>query len=1521
MWRKSYTQYIAYLLILCFGLAACAPPQANQTGGGRDFKIQQTSEEEILDPVDTMPTVPDPDDEIEIIAKELDVPIKYTMKRAYPKNTSLQLPDAKLTPVQRKPIALQPYQKEQLKKASKESMTAWSKWLRDLYHFTLNEGSKQLRNEMTLSREQYLKERILLEAPHKKEQRTHLSKTYLKAQKAQQEKLNQFRKDLKAAYDKDQANLESYILQQYGQGDFKIQCADPFTCFVGGVAASIFGIVAVAVGVTAVVVAGAIIVGQVRLGEAIGQGIVNFMQQNPPPPKPQPTLPPKVDPTDTRTVPTTIQLAPKPNLQSQSNIDNNAFPVFVNDAQGQLPQALSQSTVLDALVQEADRLRKANEMIADIQKVLNENPDAQYSASNFRLGPILKSLGIPIDDSRFAACQQNPGQITLSASNCDYAFVAIMRAAENGFRTQSINNPISIAYPDYFSLYQAEDKVEVSLIFNKTNGATATLTQWLQELVDVYYSHDPNREQYKTQIAEKLNEHTFEFEVSIKPDQVCKQGVDRAFSSSELSSFRSLLKAKNFIMDGDYTFRLNAWTSNSAEPQLLAEALIPQLTRKMGMAPHQRLYGIQQSSEYTDRNELFLPNTQAVVDYPPPLRMMDLFSASDTVPSNLMNYYQPDGFGATNYPYIGIRLENDTANLWDLNLSNISKLSTGEICAKQLFKADCVDSAGTEYRLNPYRYESGLYRVKTQYSTATDKKGNPVPGVKPDQFSKLSPDSKSQNYDFINLKGEYSTFARMSNHPEATELKGQFTNANTQQTTTVDFLQGIHTIEDIEDSDGEGLMGFSPLPDVMPDVFSLNNPLQINYASKVFLNGVSAQIRSKENAKYVLNGPSNAQDIQSSSLRFGLYSDLVKNSPSTMQQLNISPDSEKKYLNVGSIVNLSNLDANKNRALRLQQANQTQIPMLLQVVEGKYQGVSSGSQSVLASWPFQAQIGTFTIVQRYWDGTSKTLEDGLYRPALPTYSQGDYHIRVLIDRETIQTQRSLTSLRNLYDGAYMTYPVLSNQSSRVNVNIPQDIGTVCSELKEFVEPLEQLDQELSQTDYEQTSTWLESGFQVASVDFQLASAEVYAAKQSMQDIQQYMRDVIEHCKSCSESDILKKASDVSSKALLTLKLDWIKEDVRLKNLKAASMAHVLAAGIYAKRATNSKLTADPLAKAKLIAKSIDNADERQIATDLQAEQLIRIQNHFNAIVEVAKDELKQPIIGLTKEQIRERKEFLASLVQDLDGLRQELAPYNASFGIAQLAAAPALVFATTNPVGLTIAIVALSAILINTGAILLAQELNRIDQQKAKEHVAQQSAILTAQATIWDSYEGKLDLGKNLEGEKRKYYDAPHHIIQKAKEFTRLETVRRYARQCLPPDAIDGEKYGIDSKESGMWADPLFHGKLHTNISRENIKKLLEDAFEKGQCQAFNDVLKKIKDCLKSFNAEWEKAILDYIYQAAQKLGWGNGPYTTKQIYKLRHSANISSGLKSSIANNPKLKLPKYITTPTKNISVANMCR
>lgn len=668
-------------------------------------------------------------------------------------------------------------------------------------------------------------------------------------------------------------------------------------------------------------------------------------------------------------------------------IDQNPIPVVVGDNNAVKPAATTESTGFDNNALKETALK----MALDLNQQFANNPDLKALISQFRVGKMLEKLGIQVNQSPYLNCSEISSSIQEPSGGCDYALAAVVyEALSNGGSNFSLN---------------PNRQLEISVIYaNNTNGQAA---DWLIGLLNHYYETDPandtpaEREANANLIHSRLNNQKIIFE--IVTSEVCKQEAKLEYTSSELSSFRSTARVKTLLVDGDYTFKLSyapANDSNNSQKTYLINETVEDLAQRLDRAAYQ------------------LSN---------PLSMIGLLAPSQ------INTYTPDKY-FPHEPRLGVKVENATGNLWDLKLSSVS--SGG--CLNPLFKAECIDSSSSEYTLNPLRYSPGRYRIETQYSVATDPAGKPVRGVN------IEPGShQTDYYDFIALNAAYSTFARQSEYPETSSLTATIADASASLTTKPLNVRGIHQIADIETLDDQDFNppSLKPLPG--STVFDQNLP------GTEMLPTLRQRIQEFQASAVGENN----ENSTSLTLKQSLFADLIQNNYAPLRRLELNNAAQGSYLNVGAVVNLVNPDTSLNMQLLVNPSVQNnRIPMLLQVVRGTAQSFDPNNPApdpVVRSWPFSAKIGSYTVVQEYWDGRTVADPYSFDEDQVPNYEQGEYHVRVIIDKNAIQggapnsSGSMLSSLRiSPYNGAYLAYPTLAKSSSKADISIPSSTRAI-----------------------------------------------------------------------------------------------------------------------------------------------------------------------------------------------------------------------------------------------------------------------------------------------------------------------------------------------------------------------------------------------------------------------------------------------------------------------------------------------
>lgn len=645
--------------------------------------------------------------------------------------------------------------------------------------------------------------------------------------------------------------------------------------------------------------------------------------------------------------------------------------------------------------QKTSQIEMFNRISAFAQKVKG----AKTLNLGIRAYDIFKSLNFEIaqaDKDRLQNCQSQIYSGTQLPSNCDFAFTNLINSFPVFDPRDVENTP-----PPWWSNNAPTTNDQTSFVFTLNFSPTNQLSaeHWLRKNLELFFPNSANIPSNQTRISEFLSKfNRFYFE-AISP-QVCEQGTNLEVNTANVASMQVQANGKSLLFDGEYQFVLGYYANidGREDKRPLVTVRASDLAMQLDTAAHQM----------QDRREQ-------------PLTLADVQSI---FPENLL-----------------VNVKNKTGNLWDLWIEKVGDQS----CKDPVYSANCFDASDAVLTVDTRVFEAGVYRVRSWFSEAKypPRQVPKVPAPDLEKFPVGYPvygknvsfgASDDTEYRFLTANGDFSTFARLSAYPEQITLYSDFVPSLTP---TVLRSFGDDAADNMLHT---YLLNLNPVPtpSAMPVPQNVPQAVSDIPGSKTISRAIQS-IRQRFNgsaSKFVSYDRTNGDSPSSLlTLKANLVLDLARDQSgngsgsafSAFRALNVPSDLGKQFVNVGAVVDLSNKNYLLNHQLLDAVNRKGFAPLLLQIKKGG---------NVVAKWPFDARLGSQTIVQRFWDG--KTLAP-MNQPAQqqPAYSQGEYQVEVIADPDRLN-QAYYGSQRVVYGGAYIKPPSLGeSSSSRVSINVPK----------------------------------------------------------------------------------------------------------------------------------------------------------------------------------------------------------------------------------------------------------------------------------------------------------------------------------------------------------------------------------------------------------------------------------------------------------------------------------------------------
>lgn len=1200
---KNITHAVSAGLCFILVLNSCLPPQASlttkkSTHAEEAFHVQQVEEPDVGDPFYSLPVKPDPADAITILSADSSTPITTSISRKFPKNHATGLNNIRLEPAILQTQIIPGQVKKEVRKENKETIKQWKRWGREVRRKTMMDVHQAQHLYLQDRKTQFdYQQNLLTDSKSRKDNK----KEFEKEQDSIRQEFLKQRKDLRTAFKQDIKNIPNNLNVTNTKNDFSVEFVEVivvgFLFFVvGGILDGVFN--------------------QGRITKSIGDGINNAI--------------------------TYLQNIGK-NIPSPTNVADNGVP----NSQNPYPQASTFISLPDNT--QSQRTEPQTEVVTvqfaqrivdqAIQMYNNSNALAIFGQSfkplvlPFRAQTIFTNLkdpdtGLPVIDfdpseltsNKYSQCAvsaiKDVSQIDVE--KCDFALVS--QAQNIDWRVFKVDGKPVPEWLSSIAPKQGEYDSSLLMTLNFTNPQSTTndnrMETWLLSLLLKYFPATYNRNDKANvanlkSYANKMKDIYFK----IKTPPTCEQVSDLDIHSEKVVSVQYTPATQSVLFDGDYNFELG-FTQKSSDTHAeisrpIANVSVKELSRILGEAAFQKY------------NRFSSPEGK-------PLTM------TDTATLDL--------------PWQKVQIKNTTGNLYNLKVEKL-----GRDTCKLYYQANCIDGGNLSFQFLTRRMETGLYRLSTQYSTAkfpeddNDPFNNgPVRGVNANNFSAKALSSiplDPYGYDFLVINGAYSTFARYSSLPESGELYSTLANSNLfgsgDNSAYVDtFKNGglsYAAIDELVDSDIIYPTKLEPLTD---DTFLGADDLP---ATRVLKEIKKATQVKGSNAVF----QTSASDASwKTAQKNNLFADLTANYRDEMRQVTVN-SAEQKFLNIGAIVTLHNKDFSLNQAL-INTSNSpykysqepAKVPMLLQVVASN----AKKNDPPIASWPFWANIGSQTVVERYWDGLSHPL-DGDEEDSMPHYTnENNYRVRVVLDEDYLKSALAksmqgyepyFTDLRRDFKNAFISYPVLSQPgeatmfdgkqitSSQVSISVNNNtVSKVLTEdqkhwLQLVQNDIHNLNNSISNIDYTNESFFIDA---LQQHDFGVAqqAPPVSAVESEIKIIAENLEKLYRlPCAGESYAQCQTIAVETRSRAIQILRNTFISDEVFL----IAYSAYLATLGIIAAGATIT-FTAGPTAAA------------------MEGQRIYDLQKGLEAIGEVYKNismkmtTEKKGCIGVSAERLR-----------------------------------------------------------------------------------------------------------------------------------------------------------------------------------------------------------------------------------------------------------------------------------------------
>ncbi|MGV3522909.1 MAG: hypothetical protein ACO1RX_01720 [Candidatus Sericytochromatia bacterium] len=978
---KKYTAHLSFFVVIAHSLNACSPPQTGQSQKSSSdgaFKLQQITEPDAGDPFYELPSQPDPANDIVVLAADQNVEITTSLKRTFPKNHATGLNHIRLEPAYLPTQVIPAQTKQEVKQLGKATIQEWRRWYRGLFRRMMTTAHEAQRDALQESKAAFdVQLQSVTDNAVRKEKRQQFQ-----AKQAQwRQDFQTQRQDARAVFKQEIQNLPQTVKQYYAEAGFSVQFADLILGLVVGIG-----------------LACDVLFNDSRVLKFVGNLVNNISSAK--------------DVVQAAIDQTLNNYTSPPTTASDNGVAGSTNPYagstsYNNSIEGENAQRLDAENEV-AKVQLAQRIAaQALEMQNNAQLLAQQFGDSfKPILMPFRAQTILENLvdpktNKPIIDfdpselSKFSHCSDQAirNLTSLHIDSCDYALVSSAQSID--WRAFQVNGE---NIPDWLQLGRppqqagADQSLLLTLTYagNPNSSANGDLEAWLLALLEkkfpeTYKRNDEANVTALSEFAKKMKNVYFK----IQTPPVCDQKTDLDISSETIVSTQLIAHAPSIVFDGNYSFEMGYTEKAPSEQEQvqrpLASIPVANLTETLEMAAYQ------------------LDNANTDVERKP-LTMKD----TDT----------------RDQKWQKVQISNRTGNLYDLKIEKVGR----DLC-NLYYRAHCVDAGQMSFQFLTREMETGIYRLSTEYSTATFPDTTPVKGVNANNFAAKGLDVGASldpfAYDFLISNAAYSTFARTTAFPEEGELYSVL-NDSSGNAVFADF------------KDAKTNLSHVPLDSLLNDPTlyptDLTDPgTYTPEGNEAYLPGgrLVQEISSRGLAN--LFNDSTAEPLWKVAQKKNLLADLISNQSQSLKQVSVDPG-EGKYLQVGAVVNLHNRNYALNQVLlsntgarpvkSLPEA--ASVPMLLQVVDG------SGT-NVLASWSFRAKLGGHTIVERYWDGQSYPLEEEP-EGGLPSYTGGNYSVRVVLDEDFLQqalnkpsgnVEPYFTAMRQDFKNTFVAYPVLS----------------------------------------------------------------------------------------------------------------------------------------------------------------------------------------------------------------------------------------------------------------------------------------------------------------------------------------------------------------------------------------------------------------------------------------------------------------------------------------------------------------
>ena len=1070
---NKLSQLLILLLVTMILTNACTPPatrQDAQINSEINFQVKQVGQiEEDPDPLDALPTISDPEEEIVVIAAETEEPIQITVKRRYPKNMSTKMDGMEMIPASLTTEVIPAQDPAEYAKATKKELRGFRRWLRDYKKHMLALIHQAHREILQENRTEMKAEVKTLPKSERKE----FGNAFNTEQKALKASFKSSRKEIRKAHHEDQQNLKAIIKEikaQQNEG-FSTKFIVPFIMFAYGL----------------------------EIGKAISKALFPL-----PAKQQQQTEKEQKQYEENNPVPVTTKTISA--ITGTTYDANNQPRNIVTPSEDDYKVKPEQDKIYSS---DSARLLSLASMLQNAQSFKSLFPAAEQAFAPVHAFDILRNLkdsaGNPIlpfteeEKSRYSHCLSgvvsSPDDLP---EGCEYALVQHfneilftkidIEVLENSNQKQNFLDWLSL---DDRGLNKMVG--QPAMILTVEFGFIGTTGDWLAKLLTTYFSEngvvsqDNSIDDLPEHLREKLVEvrSTLNWNPYIKltSPEACKEGADLIIDVPGIASMQAKTAVPKLLFEGEYFFEfgLKKKTADLQEEYydpIISDYSLGNLAETLNLAPYQ----IAQRA-YVDNQ----PNQH-------PLKINDTQNVRKR---------------------LEFQIDNDTANLYDVQIDKI--YNDGSHCL--FYKGECIYNNGARFRFGSYNMSTGLYQLSSQYSRSKDKAGNPVKAAYLNAASNGQADPFA--YKYVVLNGMYSSFVRKNETPEHITLEaqvneGDILGSDGNKTTTI--FSGINTstvtahtslFTDEDQNPTENLRTLA-LPD-------LNDG---RHGSQVM---TQVYNRLKDTGSDLVNNSTDAETPRKIAAKYNLLADLIDPSLDSFGNQSANQN-EPGFLHVGAVVSFTNRNFKRNETVYRPDDRRAYIPMKLQVVQ---------NGAVYAEWAFNAYPGTHTIVQKYWDGKVHNVDNILNEDSVPEYLGGDYEVRVVQDDSLLLLDKEedpnfnffYLNMGNVYQ-ANTLYPILAQpesptrfgESSSASVNISSGYSLDRPILWAFIDRAEQEFPDVStqlasldtETQYALVDELYQPDFSTAQLSDPLCSPDFPCPTPDEEEqARQYIQDILE----------------------------------------------------------------------------------------------------------------------------------------------------------------------------------------------------------------------------------------------------------------------------------------------------------------------------------------------------------------------------------------------------------------------------